>query len=67
MFIHYTHTPHTLYSYYILYTTHTHTLACEIAVALSKYAGEPDALTLFDEFATGYGQTAVLTVIVLYT
>ena len=50
--------------YTILYSTH---IACEIAVALSKYAGESDALTLFDEFATGYGQTAVLTVIVLYT
>ena len=50
--------------YTMLYATH---IACEIAVALSKYAGEPDALTLFDEFAAGYGQTAVLTVIVLYT
>ena len=28
--------------------------ACELAVALSKYAGEPDALRIFTEFAEGY-------------
>lgn len=35
--------------------------ACEIAVALSKYAGESDALELFTHFTQGYATTAVLT------
>lgn len=30
-------------------------VACELAVALSKYAGEPDALQLFTDFCDGYG------------
>jgi Ser/Thr protein kinase RdoA (MazF antagonist) len=35
--------------------------AMELAVCLSKYAGEPNALDIFDEFAKGYAQTAQLT------
>jgi homoserine kinase type II len=35
--------------------------ACEIAVALSKYAGETDALELFTQFSAGYASTARLT------
>lgn len=35
--------------------------ACEIAVALSKYAGEPDAITLFIDFADGYAVHGRLT------
>merc|ERR1712048_39814 len=35
--------------------------AMELAICLSKYAGEDDALQYFDEFIKGYAKTAVLT------
>ena len=40
---------------------HCLSLACEIAVSLSKYAGESDALPLFTDFITGYGVHGRLT------
>lgn len=36
-------------------------IACELAVSLSKYAGEPDAMSYFSDFAEGYATTAKLT------
>jgi homoserine kinase type II len=35
--------------------------AMELAVCLSKYAGEPEALTYFEQFVTGFAETAELT------
>merc|ERR1712187_536270 len=35
--------------------------AMDLAICLSKYAGEPDALQYFDEFVQGYAKTAVMT------
>ena len=35
--------------------------ACEIAVGLSKYAGEPEALEYFTDYCEGYAQTSALT------
>mmetsp|Transcript_15709 Transcript_15709/g.21623 ORF Transcript_15709/g.21623 Transcript_15709/m.21623 type:complete len:399 (+) Transcript_15709:82-1278(+) len=35
--------------------------ALELAICLSKYAGEPDAITYFDDFIEGYATTGVLT------
>lgn len=34
--------------------------AMELAVCLSKYAGEKEALSYFDTFVTGFGQTGRL-------
>ena len=36
-------------------------IACELAVSLSKYAGEPDAMSYFSDFAEGYATNAALT------
>ena len=35
--------------------------AMELAICLSKYAGEEDAFTYFDQFLTGYAKTGVMT------
>lgn len=35
--------------------------AMELAICLSKYAGEPDPLKYFEEFVRGFAQTAQLT------
>jgi len=35
--------------------------AMDLAICLSKYAGEPKALEYFDEFVQGYSKTAVMT------
>ena len=31
-------------------------IACELAVSLSKYAGEPEALKIFTDFCNGYSE-----------